>query len=123
MKIFNMKFILMLVVATLSLGFVSCGDDDDNKPSSTSLVGTWVMEVDDLKITVVFNSNGSGTFLEEYEDGSQYSEKFEYAYDASERVLTVVGTDVFDGNFDVVLTTSALRLTDEDGYIFQFKRK
>lgn len=114
----------MLFIATLCLGFVSCGDDDDdNKPASTSLVGTWVMEDDGDKTTVVFNSNGSGTYSEEYEDGSQYNEKFEYAYDTSKRELTVVGTDAFDGTFDVVLTTSTLRLTNEYGYTYQFKRK
>lgn len=116
----------MLFVAILSLGFVSCDDDDedDKQPSTASIVGTWFMQ-DEYgdKTTIVFNSNGKGTFSEEYSDGSQYSEKFEYAYDASEKELVVVGTDVFDGTYYVVLTSTTLRLTDKYGDTEQFKRK
>ena len=32
-KIFNFKWMAMLMVAVLSLGFTSCSDDDDKEPS------------------------------------------------------------------------------------------
>ena len=44
MKNFRFNRMTILMVAIMSIGLVSCGDDDNNKNSdnSTSIVGTWV---------------------------------------------------------------------------------
>ena len=46
MKKYLMNWMTILMVAFVSVGFVSCGDDDEkgdsNDTNSTSIVGTWV---------------------------------------------------------------------------------
>jgi len=54
-----------LLAVVLSVGFASCGDDDDNG-GSNAVTGTWVGigtgEDDDENVTIVFRGNLTGTF-------------------------------------------------------------
>ena len=64
------KFFLVAIIATLTLGFVSCSDDDKDEPSTSDIVGTWKLsEVSTDNSTYIawpyktttatFNSNGT----------------------------------------------------------------
>ena len=53
------SILAVLTVAMLSVGFASCGDDDD-EPSG-SVVGTWTGTNGTWNFTYVFNSNGTGS--------------------------------------------------------------
>ena len=96
----------IIVVATLSVGFVSCGDDDDE----VSIVGTWRYDDSEGYDLFVFKSDGSGIY-EEYEyvgnkavkDGS---EKFTYVFNAGTGVLKVVWEDNDVETFKIVFSSS-----------------
>ena len=67
----------ILMVAMLSIGFVSCGDDEDDDIidsgiTSNSLIGTWSRNyttADGINATEVytFSKNGSGTYKNAYQ--------------------------------------------------------
>lgn len=75
----------MMMVAMLSISFVSCSDDDD---ISNSIVGTWRYEEDGYYDVVTFKSDGTGTWTE-YELGDYDSWFFTYTYDYTSMVLVV----------------------------------
>lgn len=50
----------IMMVSMLSLGFVSCGSDDDDDVKITSpIVGTWKTGISSVNATVVFNSDAT----------------------------------------------------------------
>ena len=55
----------ILMVAVLSVGFVSCGDDDDAPRSANQLIGTWIETY--FYETVYEKSNGDWVKIREYE--------------------------------------------------------
>lgn len=46
-------FMTLLMLVSVSVGFVSCSDDDDNKADGNSLLGTWQM------VKSVYTENGT----------------------------------------------------------------
>lgn len=76
----------MMMVAMLSISFVSCSDDDDDV--SNSIVGTWRYEEDDYYEVITFKSDGTGTWTE-YELGDYDSVFFTYTYDYTSMVLVM----------------------------------
>ena len=84
--IFNMKWMSLLLVAVLSLGFVSCGDDDEeddkNQQSVTaSIFGTWVEDDDDYVLTLTLNQDGTGiVVLYDKTTKRETRDPFEYSY-------------------------------------------
>ena len=69
-----------MMVALVSMSFVSCSDDDDdNGSSNSSIVGTWVCEDkdDDYYVKIIFYQDGTGKLKDGYEDPY---EGFSYEY-------------------------------------------
>ena len=128
--IFNMKWMSLLLVAVLSLGFVSCGDDDEeddkNQQSVTaSIFGTWVEDDDDYVLTLTLNQDGTGiVVLYDKTTKRETRDPFEYSYDNSTKVLNVVGSGL-TGSYDVVVTNSPLLLyfwEDNERWYYSFTR-
>ena len=82
----NYLFLLaILMVAMLSVGFVSCGSDSDDERSS--VVGTWTGRDGYHRLTVTFNNGGTGTLKSTWDDsksGSKtYSVDFKYVMESN----------------------------------------
>lgn len=123
-KLFYLWTILM--VAIVSVCFVSCSsDDDDEKDSSNSIVGTWLC--DDDEFIWCFKANGTG-YGEEFiynERGKQVSKDIwpiTYVYDSKRN--TIVITELAEdgdnyGNstdiYDVITLTSKKLILREQG--------
>ncbi|MGM9861093.1 MAG: hypothetical protein ACI30W_00710 [Muribaculaceae bacterium] len=77
-----LKYMMLLFVATLSLTFASCSDNDDDDPQGgASIVGKWV----DGETTLTFGSDGSYR-----EDGSLGQYRIgTYSYSAASSLLFV----------------------------------
>ena len=118
---------MMLFVATLSIGFTSCSSDDDEQPTTDSqgnpsIVGTWYYDSDEDKD---YDKNNSGLWREVYtitfnanQTGSVISE------------ITVdkgVAPNVLNGTFEWVLNwdkgVGNLLITNEKGSQFWAHRE
>ena len=109
---------MSLFLAT-SLSAASCSDDDDDNPDS--IIGTWVLiEEEDTSITVQFNSNRTGSVAIKSET-VDVTERFEYEYRPEEHYLSIIGSE-FEGEYEVTLTKTKLRLTDRSVY-WEFTRR
>lgn len=115
-KNFFWSMLTIMVVAMLSMTFVSCSDDDDEVvKESSSIVGTWEWrddESEDYDI-ITFRKDGTGTWSQYYDDESEI-ENFSYQYDSStKRLIMHCG--------DEVETTVAIVMGDVmewDGFIY-----
>ncbi len=83
-KVFKNLF-LYLIVATTSLAFVSCGDDDDEPVvGNASIVGAWestdwTYNGKDVVLRLEFASNNTGSLSVIFSDGTDTStDRFEY---------------------------------------------
>ena len=72
----------IMMVAMLSVSFISCGSDDDDDAGSVSsdIVGTWVAHGGKRTVTYVFESNGSGKSSYYYGGSSGYWRQGEGAF-------------------------------------------
>ena len=94
-----------MMVSMLSVGFVSCGDDDDDESnfSGSGVVGTWSGSDDDGEyLTVTFKKDGTGTWISRYYDSYSGSEtkKGSFSYEMegnSKGVITVKNYDSYYG--------------------------
>lgn len=57
-KKFLMSMLSIMMVALLSVGFVSCGDDDEEIDYSKAIVGTWQYEDSEMTDVISFFSSG-----------------------------------------------------------------
>lgn len=57
-KIF-LHLMAIMMVAMLSVGFTSCGNDEDETKIDSPIVGTWKTGVSSAQATIVFNANGT----------------------------------------------------------------
>ena len=81
-----------MMVALVSMSFVSCSDDDDdNGSSNSSIVGTWIYEEGYYYNLVTFYEDGTGVWIEEDEEeyDSYEEEEFSYIYSPSSNKLTM----------------------------------
>ena len=116
---------MLLYMATISSGFVSCGsDDDDDSPTTDSngnpsVVGTWYWSSEDdedwdekysMDVTLVFNANQTGKVQEvvKYKgtDPTTINGSFEYVISWKDGVGTLIvtnekGTDLMEGNYTI----------------------
>ena len=67
------KYVMLLFVAALSLGFTSCSDDDDDP---ASLVGTWQQYDEEYDEYYQITFKADGTFLDKGWDGDH---SYEYS--------------------------------------------
>lgn len=107
----KMKLFLMMFLAAVSVcGFVSC-DDDDDKGSSASIVGTWESREPGYVETYTFSADGSYTNNWEEEDytGSDYGT---YTYEGT--TLTVHSSKYGDVE-EYIVTISGDKLTLNGG--------
>lgn len=121
----NLKYMAMaLFVAMLSLSFTACSDDDDDSETSvtgTSITGTWVDGTpEDGEVTTLVFGTGRGTLTYIYYDSrenetSRDVQNFEYAYDAEDKILSIIGDDCdYQGQWRVSLTATRLLLSPVD---------
>ena len=92
-------FLMVMLMALVSFGFSACGDDDE--PKDTAIVGTWVLDTEDL--------SDAALLFQFTKDG-----KFHEVQTAIINGETYVG-DVFHGTY----TASGNKLTIT--YIFQYE--
>ena len=97
MKKYLISLITIMMVALVSMSFVSCSDgDDDNGSSNSSIVGTWkydFSEEEDGEFYVgyqlfTFNADGTGRLVE-YDDGKIDSDDV-FTYTCYENVINVM---------------------------------
>lgn len=106
----------ILMVAILSAGFVSCGDDDDNsieKDGNVSLVGTWSLNFgpDDYCL-LTFYKNGTVKY-QEYDDG-EWEEDETYNYTYGNGILRLTYRDGSERETIEVISLSETKLVLKD---------
>ena len=96
-----LNWMTILMVAIVSVGFVSCGDDDDDEKEG-AIIGTWRSDWSDEGGTgytlITFYANGSGNLIEK-EDGKTTNENFKYAFDAKTMTIVLMFWDDDDGDY------------------------
>lgn len=82
-----LKWMTILMVVIVNVGFVSCGDDDDDeKGGNVSLVGTWSLNFGPNDYCLLtFNQNGTVKY-QEYDNG-EWEEDDTYNYTYSNSIL------------------------------------
>lgn len=123
---------MLLAVSLFSIGFFSCGNDDDDKNIGNipeKLIGTWYMSENSF---VTFNANGTGSFTTDDEDLSVAALKnrsitratttfaFTYQYNETTKEITL-SIEGEKAVWTIVnLTDDVLEVKDEEGDIIQF---
>lgn len=103
-KKFFQGLFVFFVAAVLSVGFVSCKDDDE---TGFSIVGTWKCEWEDNDppgySLLTFNSNGKGSWQDIVYNGREWGPYeafyFEYVFDQKSTTLKLIfvdGTETWD---------------------------
>ncbi len=118
--IFNWLTILM--VAIVSIGFASCGgDDDDEKKSNegelTAIIGTW-METQDsgTKLYLVLLANGHGSWEVEQSKGHIENDgEFTYTYKDNVITISYVDDNTVEKLYVIGLTADRLTIKYDDG--------
>ena len=82
-KNFLLNLLAMMMVAMVSVSFMSCKDDDEEN----SIVGTWELTDDNERIVVTFRANGTGTWTEYLNGELDEVENFTYQYDEKSKLL------------------------------------
>lgn len=128
-KYLKMNWMTILMVAIVSVGFVSCGDDEDDsnhKDNTVSIVGTWRHDFSSGYQLLVFKSNGKG-FLEEYDSesgGIEYSDEITYYYDnEKERYMIIEKDGEYTYTYPIqYYNETTLVLVDPDGNSVTYTR-
>ena len=106
---------LLFIMAGASC-MVSCDDDDDAGQSSNSIVGTWrYMDWDEMEI-ITFYANGTGIWMEQYDDSEIDKENFKYTYNEKKERLTIYFGDEIEVHENVYVEGDILHW-DDDEYI------
>jgi len=109
------KLLMMLFALTITgLAFTGCSDDEDEavqQSQTNSLVGKWRQtNSSGTVITLTFNSNRTGNCHYKFPNGNTETEKFEYQYIPIDLYLRVIGDCQLEGDYDVTITATKLRL-------------
>ena len=121
-KNFLKSMLTIVVVALLSAGFVSCGDDDEKKEDvSASILGSWKYTFTDDGDKVVsvttFVADGTGYAVATINGVHQETETFTWEYNTKAKTLTLDFDD--DDDYEVytveTLTNTKLVIKDKDG--------
>ena len=79
-KKINLRVTAIMMVAIVSIGFVSCGDDDEKVENGVSLVGTWSLNFDGGSCLLIFSQDGTCNY-QEYDHGKWETPKtYKYTY-------------------------------------------
>ena len=130
-KNFLWSMLSFVMVAMLSVGFVSCGDDDDDtkteEVTSASILGSWSyteIRSDTHYISETYTFNEDGTYIVLWEEGTSsetYSgeESGTYVFDVANMTVTfttLVGEKLGTHSPEtVVLENNQLTLIERDG--------
>lgn len=90
-----LNWMTIVMVAIVSVSFVSCGDDED-ETNEISIVGTWRSNWSDEYgsgyTIITFNADGTGNIIEYEQEkgypGNTTNNRFKYAFDA--KTMTIV---------------------------------
>lgn len=120
-----LNWMTILMVAIVSVSFVSCGDDDDEdekKIDEVTIIGTWRCDYSDGYELLTFNSNGKGTYSEYYYEGKKEIldeiEAFDYIFNESTMTLRILAGDEVE-IWKVESLTSTQMIIDGDVYVKQ----
>ena len=108
------QLLIIVMVAMVSMAFVSCGNDDDDLTMSNSIVGTWewVDDEGDYYARIIFQKDGTGTWTE-YECDELEIWKFSYQYDSDTQFVVIVYEDGEKEAVSVIINGNKMIL---DGY-------
>ena len=104
------------MMAVVSVGFSSCGDDDANdnySPSAFSIVGKWKIYTTNedsserLKAIVVFNSDKTGTFEEFRNTGESFGEIERITYALNGNVLSLKFENESESPWNMIITVKS----------------
>ena len=117
------------MVAIMSVGFVSCDDNDDataNETSSnSSFVGLWRHDFSSGYHLMSFNSDNTG-YQQEYDESDGKLRKrhdFTWKYIESQRHLEIVESDGDTDVFTVMyINKTEMEIIDPDGYSNKYLR-
>lgn len=120
-----LNWMTILMVAIVSVGFVSCGDDDDEdekKIDEVTIIGTWRLDYSSGYELLTFNSNGKGTLSEYNYEGKKEIldeiEAFDYIFNESTMTLRILAGDEVE-IWKVESLTSTQMIIDGDVYVKQ----
>lgn len=114
----------------MSFFMVACGDDDAAEVPTTSIVGEWYRETEQVNETYRFNSDGTGFYqvveLDGYgEETGREKVNFEYSLrdtDAGDHYVRIVEkTQTYEMHYDVTATKLLIYLNS--GSYYEYKRK
>ena len=114
MKKYLLNWMTILMVAIVSVGFVSCGDDDDDEKGGTvSLVGTWSLNFGTNDYCLLtFYQNGTVKY-QEYDDG-EWEEEDTYNYTYSNGILRLTYSNGRERETIEVISLSETKLVLKD---------
>ncbi|MBR1768942.1 MAG: hypothetical protein IJ748_00600 [Bacteroidales bacterium] len=113
----------------MSLGFVSCGDDDE-KEDDVSIIGTWCSVLKDerggtVQAILIFNEDGTGTRKIRFSNESDVR-KFKYIFDKRAMTLQFMSWNDDDNDYsyksellDVKSLTSTTLVIEELGTYYR----
>lgn len=120
-----LSMMAVMLVALFGVGFAACGDDD-NGGSGSNVVGVWKGKDGSTTITLSFNSNNTGMYVEVYDDkysGEEViSTSFTYSMvDATKGIISIkVPDEWYSGSstwtYYFVINGNTMSLYDDDFY-------
>ena len=119
-----LSMLAVMMVAMLSLGFVSCGDDDDD-----AAVGTWYRYDYDHTVREmwIFKNGGKGVCYEYYKGERDDETKETFTYKMKSDHSGVVVFDNLDiGDWDFKIKNNVMYFYDQyhgDDSLWELKRK
>lgn len=136
-KNFFKCMLTFMMVTVLSIGFVSCSEDDElPKPEDTesvvsALVGTWVCDWEEDgekgKLYVTFKGDGTGNFKECYynENGELEEEEspMKYKYNPADSSLKIMFNDYYYMECRIKFVSSDKIEAEREGEKYTFKKQ
>lgn len=116
------QWMTILMVAIVSVGFISCGNDvDDDKKSDngdlTAIIGTW-METQDsrTKLYLILLPNGRGSWEVEQSEGHIENDgEFTYTYKDNIITISYMDSNTVEKLYVIGLTADRLTIKYDDG--------
>ena len=109
-----LSMLAVMLVAMLSLGFVSCGDDDDD---DNAAIGTWYGESHSEGLTLVFKSGGKGVAYASY-NGERVGESESFTYKMKSNTSGTLYFSDYDSYYG--LETYEMTFKIEDGIMYLY---
>ena len=111
------KYLSLLFITSLCLGFAACSNDDDDEGSeyASLILGSWRYEEEDYIETYTFYSNGTYSYSdEEWYNNSWYSDDIDGTYQLRGDKLTLVEDDGDTDQYTIVKLTDTKLILEYD---------